>query len=111
MILLGIHVIFDFSHVIIETVNSSAVAVTNYKSYLLCTEKLSMIFKSESVSLLVISEIWLIQIDKKRLLQNSQISVKISWFNSKKYFSLITSVKINWINSKKYFFTDYLSKN
>ena len=42
---------------------------------------------------LIISEIWLIQIAKKRLLWISRIS-------------MITSVKMNWFNSEKYCFTD-----
>ena len=52
-----------------------------------------------SQNLLIISEIWLIQIAEKRLLwfsQNSLInSVKIKWLNSKNIFLLITSLKIN----------------
>ena len=53
-------------------------------------------------------EIWLIQIDKKRLLWISQISLiismKINWFNSEKCFCTDKSVKINWFKSEKYFF-------
>ena len=54
---------------------------------------ISLLSKFKLVSLLIVSEIWLIQIVKKRLLRISQ-------------FSLITSVKSNWFNSGKYFFTN-----
>ena len=68
-----------------------------------------------SQNLLIIGEIRLIQIAEKRLLWISQIwlitSVKISWFNSEKYFSIHESVKINWFNSWQYPFHWWISEN
>ena len=55
-------------------------------------------------NLLIISEIWLIQIAKKRLLWISQIwvitSAKTNLFTSEKYFVLMRSVKFIWFNSE-----------
>ena len=57
--------------------------------------------------IIIIREISLIQIAKKRLLRISQISlitsVKNDWLNQWKDYLLIQSVKINWFNSEKYF--------
>ena len=51
-----------------------------------------------SKNLLIISEIWLIPIAKRRLLYLSQIP-------------LTASVKINWFNGQKIFYTDSISDN
>ena len=60
-----------------------------------------------SQNLLIISEIWLIQITKKRLLYIRQISliisVKIDWFDGEIFFFTDESVKINWFNGEKCF--------